>query len=282
MLSPKPELMQPAVHSAADKATAAVTKDDAMERGHPRWLAVVLAIVLPIVVIAVWQFVYDAKVVSPLVIPRPLDVVTALWSGLVDGVWWRHIAATIQATVLAFAVGFLAAIVVGSCFAFSALARETLYPYIIAIQSFPKVAVAPLLVVWLGYGLAPKVAIGGLLAFFPIFTSTLAGLLEVDRDEVDLFKSVRARWYHQLRYLRIPNALSYIFPALNVAAVNALLGVIVGELVGTDAGLGYLISQKSFLGDTAGVFGVLTLLALIGVSMFVLIRLAERATKFSR
>src|SRR3546814_5694333 len=94
-----------------------------------------------------------------------------------------------------------------------ALARETLYPYIVAIQSFPKVAVAPLLVVWLGYGLLPKIAIGGLLAFFPIFASTLAGLLEVDKDEVDLFRSMRARWYHQLRYLRIPNALSYIFPA---------------------------------------------------------------------
>src|SRR3546814_14226874 len=75
-------------------------------------------------------------------------VVTALSSGLIDGIWWRHILATVQATVLAFLVGFSVAIVVGSCFAFSALARETLYPYIVAIQSFPKVAVAPLLVVW--------------------------------------------------------------------------------------------------------------------------------------
>src|SRR3546814_4464091 len=111
-------------------------------------------------------------------------VVTALSSGLIDGIWWRHILATVQATVLAFLVGFSVAIVVGSCFAFSALARETLYPYIVAIQSFPKVAVAPLLVVWLGYGLLPKIAIGGLLAFFPIFASTLAGLLDVDKDEV--------------------------------------------------------------------------------------------------
>src|SRR3546814_20643909 len=115
--------------------------------------------------------------------------------------------------------------------------------------SFPKVAVAPLLVVWLGYGLLPKIAIGGLLAFFPIFASTLAGLLEVDKDEVDLFRSMRARWYHQLRYLRIPNALSYIFPALNVAAVNALPGVLVGELVGTVGGRGYVSPQNSFTGQ---------------------------------
>ncbi|MBN9427230.1 MAG: ABC transporter permease [Burkholderiales bacterium] len=250
--------------------------------GHAPWLPIILGVLFPIALIALWQAVYTAQIVSPLVIPRPLDVVDALIKGVGGGTWWRHIGATAQATVLAFAGGFVTAIVIGSIFAFSALARQTFYPYIIAIQSFPKVAVAPLLVVWLGYGLMPKVVIGGLLAFFPIFTNTVAGLTEIDRDETDLFRSLRASKLDQLRFLRIPNALSYIFPALNVAAVNALLGVIVGELVGTDAGLGYLISQRSFLGDTAGVFGVLFLLALIGVSMFLLLKLIERYTRFSR
>src|SRR3546814_815534 len=131
MLSPTPDAIRAPVRPAASAqaaADAAAAKEDKLDRGHPRWLALVLTVILPVVVIILWQLAYNAKVVSPLVIPRPLDVVTALSSGLIDGIWWRHILATVQATVLAFLVGFSVAIVVGSCFAFSALARETLYP----------------------------------------------------------------------------------------------------------------------------------------------------------
>ena len=246
------------------------------------WLAPLLGTAILVVVVALWQFAYSAELASRLVVPRPLDVVDALYDGLVGGTWWSHVWATLEATILAFLCGFVAALVLGSLLAFSPLARRTLYPYVVAVQSFPKVALAPLLVVWLGYGLMPKVVIGAVLAFFPIFSNTVAGLIEVDPDEVDLLRSMRAGKLKQLRLLRIPNALSYIFPALNVAAVNSLLGVIVGELVGTDAGLGYLISQRSFLGDTAGVFAILFLLAVIGIAMFLLLRLVERYTRFTR
>src|SRR5699024_9206464 len=119
--------------------------------------------------------------------------------------------------------------------------RISLYPYIIAAQTFPKIAIAPLLITWLGYGWSPKIVIGATLAFFPVFANTIAGLREVNNDELDLLRSLKASSWQEFRYLRLPNALSYIFPSLTVAAVMSLLGVIVGEFVGASAGLGYLI-----------------------------------------
>lgn len=242
-----------------------------------------LAVTVLIVVIAVWQIAYAARFASRLVLPSPGNTVASLGRGLFGGEWWPHIQITLVETLLAFAIGLVAALVIGSVFAFLPLVRKSFYPYVIAIQTFPKIAIAPLLVTWLGYGLAPKIAIGALLAFFPIFTNTVAGFTEVDRDELDLMRSLRAGWRQQLRYLLVPNAVTYIFPALNVAAVNSLLGVIVGEFVGAQEGLGYIIQQKAFLGDIAGVFAVLLILAAIGLGLFFVVKFVEsRFTKFNR
>lgn len=236
-----------------------------------------------IVLLILWQGLYASDLVSRLVLPSPASVLNAIVRGLIEGGdWWKHIGVTLEETVIALVAGSIAALLFGAVFALFKTMRDSVLPYVIAVQNFPKIAIAPLLVTWLGYGLAPKVVIGALLAFFPVLINTIAGLREIGEDEVELFRSLRASRVQEFIYLRIPNALTYIFPALTLAAVGSLLGVIVGEFVGSRAGLGYLILQQTFAGDIAATYGTLVILAIIGAVIFYLLKLLERKTKFSR
>lgn len=241
-----------------------------------------LKIVPGLLILALWQGMYSLNIFSHLVLPSPGEVGHAIFVGLWGGIWWRHVAVTLEETIIAFLLGTVTALLIGAIFAFFKPIRDAFLPYVIAIQNFPKIAIAPLLVTWLGYGLAPKVVIGALLAFFPVLVNTIAGLQEVSDDEIELFRSLRANVIQEFLYLRAPNALTYIFPAFTLAAVGSLLGVIVGEFVGSRAGLGYLILQQTFAGDIAATYGTLFVLAVIGVTIFTLLSLLERRTKFSR
>jgi NitT/TauT family transport system permease protein len=244
-----------------------------------RWLSIVA---VGAAIFGVWELLIYTHALSALVLPSPPEVYQALVRGLGRGIWLNDLAATVKETVLAFAIGGGCALFVGVVFAFVERLRVAFYPWVLAAQNFPKIAIAPVLITWLGYGIAPKVAIGGLLAFFPIMVNTIAGLREIGEDEVDLLRSVNATFWQQLRYLRLPNALAFIFPSLTVAAVGALLGVIVGEFVGAKEGLGYIIVQKTFLGDIAATYGVLVLLAAIGSTIFAVLHVVERRTKFRK
>ncbi len=250
--------------------------------GSQQQRGTIVAIVVLIGVIAAWQFAYAQSLVSRLVLPAPLDVIAALRLGIVQGEWASHILITAGEAGAGFLIGVALAIVVGALFAFVETLRIGLYPYVVAMFSFPKLAIAPLLVTWIGYGLAPKIIIAALLAFFPVLANTTAGLREVDEDQVALLKSLRATRWQELRVLRVPTALAYIFPSLTVAAVAAILGAIVGEFVGASSGLGYLILQYNFQGNTAAVFAVLLVLATFSLSMYALLRLFERTTRFKR
>lgn len=233
-------------------------------------------------ILAAWSLLTAYGGVSPLILPTPGQVLVAFDTGVFHGEWLGDIAATLQETVIGFLVGAGCAVFVGALFAYFAAARAGLYPLVLAFQTFPKIAVAPLLLAWLGYGLAPKVIIAAMLAFFPVFSNTLAGFLEVDPGLVDLFRSMRASAWQEVRYLRAPNALSYIIPSFDVALVLALLGAIAAELAGASAGLGNVIQQRTFLGDTPAVYAVLLLLALLGLGMKGLIGLVTRPARRRR
>ena len=254
------------------------------EEHHTNFARLVAVRSVPgVVLLILWQVAYASDLVSRLVLPGPGGVLHAMVVGLSGGGgWWVHIGVTLEETVIAFVSGSIAALLLGAVFALFKTMRDSVLPYVVAVQNFPKIAIAPLLVTWLGYGLAPKVVIGALLAFFPVLINTIAGLREIGEDELELFRSLRATPFQEFLYLRIPNALTYIFPALTLAAVGSLLGVIVGEFVGSRAGLGYLILQQTFAGDIAATYGTLMILAVIGVGIFYFLKLVERRTKFSR
>lgn len=233
-------------------------------------------VLLGLLLVAIWWAASSREWVNPLLVPRPSSVVDVLVSGLVDGLWWEDIRVTLTETLVGFVCGTAAGGLVGAVFAFVPAIREVTYPYVLALMSFPKLAIAPLLIVALGYGSAPKAVIAALLAFFPVMTSATAGLTEIDPIELRMMRSIGASKWQELRTLRLPNAMSYIFPALDVALIGALLGAVTAELIGAQAGLGYVLTQGETYGDTATIYGVLFTLAAIGMLLHTLIGLAQR------
>lgn len=229
-----------------------------------------------VVIVAAWQVVAANGWVSKLLLPRPADVLVSLRAGLLDGTWWPHVGTTMQETFLGFAIGVGAGLAVGAVFAFAKPLRTSCYPYIVAFMSFPKIAIAPLLIVAFGYGILPKLVIAALLAFFPVMTAATAGLSEVDRDELNLMRAICAGKWQELRYLRIPSAMSHIFPSLDLALIGALLGAVSAELIGASSGLGYLLAQNQSYGDVAAMYGLLIILALIGFVIHSLIGVLHR------
>jgi NitT/TauT family transport system permease protein len=149
-----------------------------------------------------------------------------------------------------------------------ALSRRTeyfLYPFIVMFQSMPKVALAPLIIVWFGLGLTSKVVTAALVAFFPLLVNTIVGLRSADEDRVSLMRSLAASRWQLFWMLQLPNAMPYIFAGLEIAMIFALLGAIVAELVGAQSGLGMLIQSMNFTMDVAGQFSVLLILSLVGL-----------------
>lgn len=235
-----------------------------------------LRLIVPVVVLALWWWATSNDMVSPLIVPAPGDVVTALENYLFGGLWNQDIVSSIRATLWSFAIGLVLGIVGGALMAFIASLKTAVYPYVLAFQAFPKIAVAPLFVVWLGYGDAPKIIIGASLAFFPVISATMAGLMDVDPDEHNLMRSIGASKRQELRHLRLPRAMSYVFPSLDVAVVGALLGVITAEIVGTEFGLGRVITERAAYGDSASVYAVLVVLAVAGAVLHLAVSITHR------
>lgn len=224
-------------------------------------------VVVAVLLLLAWKIVYDTELVSNLIVPSPGQTWDAFWEGLVEtGTFWPHVRATALATLAAFVIGTVVGVLLGTLFAFVPLARKSLYPYVIVGMSFPKIAVAPLFVLWFGYGLSSKIAVGAAIAFFPVLTSTAAGLTEITKDEIELFRSWRATRVQELRFLRAPRAVSYVLPSLDLAIIGALLGVIAGEFISATEGLGFLMQRYSQIGDARNVFALLFCMAAVGLA----------------
>jgi NitT/TauT family transport system permease protein len=261
---------------------AALPAQQAFPRDHTRTIAIALAIAMGLTILVLWKLAVYRQWVSTIVLPAPEDVAIALYQGLIGGevTWWIDIWVTLKETVIGFACGVTVALTLGALFAYVPVLRMAAFPYVVFLQTFPKIAIAPVLVAWLGYGLLPKVVIGALLAFFPVFANTVAGLSQINADELRLLRSLGATRWQELRYLRLPSALPYIFAAMDVAVVVSLLGVIVGEFVGAEQGLGYRIQARTGFGDMASVYAVLFILGCIGTGLYQLMRLLRSLLLF--
>lgn len=234
-----------------------------------------LGILILAVAIIAWQI--TAANVSQLLIPSPHSVLTALYDGLVtERSYWYNLEITLIESALGFAAALVLGVVVGAIFAFVPILERSCKPYMVAFQTFPKVAIAPLLIAWLGFGVSSKIALAFILPFFTIMLNTTAGLVHIDSDYIDLFKSLRATPFQQLRFMRAKFALRYLFPAINTAVVLAFLGAVTGEIVGSRKGLGYAIVQQQYTGATDAVFSILLLLAIVGLLLYLGIAAIER------
>jgi NitT/TauT family transport system permease protein len=237
-------------------------------------------ILFPIALIVLWQWSVVAFDIKPYLLPTPVAVAQTFVASLVDGSFLKHGWVTLQEVLYGFAGGSAAGVMLGIAVARWKVVERTLYPLIVALQTIPKVALAPLIVTWLGFGMGSKVLTAALLAFFPVLVNSITGLLAGDRDRLDLMRSLQAGPWQTLRYVRLPSALPYIFAGLRIAIVFSVIGAIVGEFVGAEAGLGYLIRASQTNLDAATTFAVIVLLSIMGLVLHSLVKFAERRLIF--
>jgi NitT/TauT family transport system permease protein len=225
-----------------------------------------------IAVVAIWDLVTRMGWVSPIILPTPretLDDLIFVGRNLISGDYMLDALWTTTLTVL---YGFLIAIAIG--FSLGVLVGETKFgeravmPYLVAIDTMPKVAFAPLFIAWLGFDIASKVALAAFIATFPIVVATAAGLYAASENERMLFKSIGATRMQTLLRLKLPTGLPYIFTGLKIAAVGVMAGAITGEFLGGGKGFGALIRQSASQLDTPRVFALILYLSLLGLALY--------------
>jgi NitT/TauT family transport system permease protein len=243
-----------------------------------------VAVALGLGVLVVWEAVCRLGLVSKLVLPAPSAVAVELWRALSEiaagGPMRVHLLVTLYEIVAGFAVGCSLAFVLGVLIAEIATVRRVLMPYLIALNAAPKIALAPLLLVWFGFGAGSKIVMAALIAFFPLLVNVISGLSTVEEAKLRLMRSLAASRWMTLIKVKLPDALPAIFAGLKTSIVLAVVGAIVGEFVGADAGLGHVIKQSEFQLDVAHTFAVIVLLSVIGIAFFYLIEYLERRALF--
>lgn len=177
---------------------------------------------------------------------------------------------------MGFAIAGIAGVVLGAGVALSPAIAGAVYPYLVATQTIPKIALAPLLILWFGYDAASKIAVAALIAFFPVLANVVAGLRDCDEGKLDVLRSLGASRWQIFRMVRLPNALPYVFNGFNIAIVFALTGAIVGEFVGASEGIGYLMMQANGLMNVPMGFSLMLVLALLGAVLFGGMKLIRR------
>ncbi len=233
--------------------------------------------------VIVWKLVTVVGGLQPFILPPPETVVVRFLVAVVDGTILPHLATTLVEVALGLAVGAGSALVIGYVLARSALVERLLSPYLVAAQATPILALAPLLVLWFGTGLASKVVICSLIVFFPVAVATMVGIRSVDAGLLELGRSLRATRGQILTTLEIPAALPSILGGLRVGATLAVVGAIVGEWAGADRGLGVLINlARGSLFDIPLMFATLLTIALLGIALYVAVVLVERRLVGSR
>ena len=241
----------------------------------------VVALVGLLALLALWIGVVRFMSVPAYVLPSPMAVLRALWSGLAVAPdsragFYLPLWSTLKNSALGFLIGSVAGLVLGSVMAEFRMIEKLLMPYAFALQSLPKVAIAPLVVIWFGFGDASKVAVAASLALFPVLINSFTGLRAVEPERIDLMKSLSATRLQTYRLVKLPAAAPYIFAGLDMAIVYALLGTIVAEFLGAQSGIGVLITQAQAVSDVAGVFAELIILGLVGIALHGLVHRAER------
>jgi NitT/TauT family transport system permease protein len=239
-----------------------------------------LRILLLFVGLGLWEAAVRLFHVPTYILPAPTRVAMAFYRGVASMVYVDNLWITLLETLLGFALGTALAFLLGTMVALSRRFEYYLYPFIVMFQALPKVALAPLIVVWFGLGLSSKVVNAALIAFFPLMVNTILGLRSADEDRINLMRSLDASETQIFWMLRLPGALPFIMAGVEVAMIFALIGAIVAEFVGAQSGLGVLIQSLNFSADIAGVFSVLLILSVLGLVLNQVIVLVRRRVLF--
>jgi len=233
-----------------------------------------------VVLIGLWEAVVWLFRVESYIAPAPSAIAQAAWKGIERGIYPANIAATVIAMLIGFVIGSAGGIALGIIVAEYKKLERIAYPYLVVFQSVPKVALAPLFVMWFGYGLVSKVVMVASICFFPLLVNTVTGLQSADKDRLDMVRTMTATRWQIFYHVKLPSAAGAIFAGLQVAIVLSLFGTLISEFVGSDHGLGNLITASQSTLDTAGMFVVLAILGAIGVIATSIVRFAQRRVVF--
>jgi putative hydroxymethylpyrimidine transport system permease protein len=224
--------------------------------------------------VAGWQALAKLGHVENYLLPAPSEVASALWRDrdlLAPDAW-----VTAREVLLGFAVALAIGVAIALVLHLSPVLRRAVYPLVVASQAIPVVVIAPILVIWFGFGLTPKLIVIALICFFPVVVNTLDGLQSVDHDQVKMMRTLGASRLDLLRRLELPSALPFLFSGAKVAVAVAVIGAVFGELVGSDAGLGHAIQVGTAQLETARVFAAVLILSVMAIALFGLVALIER------
>jgi putative riboflavin transport system permease protein len=225
----------------------------------------------------VWQLVAERALVPGYMLPSPARVLAAWTQILLNGALWRHLSTTLSEALLGFAIAFVAGTVLGYPLARSETLNRLASPFIAMTQAVPLIALAPLLVMWFGLGLASKTIICALIVFFPILVNTVVGLRSIEREMTDAARTLGAGRLALLWHVEVPLALRSLLGGVRIGLTLAMTGAIVGEFVAADAGLGFLmvLSRTNF--DTAMLFAAALTTAAVATLLYKMVGWAERA-----
>ncbi|WP_366657399.1 ABC transporter permease [Fodinicurvata sp. EGI_FJ10296] len=247
----------------------------------PRWVAM---LGLFVVFVAIWQFVIAIGIVSPIILPSPaatLDELIFVGRNLITGdymlvAFWVTTQEVLVGFAIAFVIGFSLGVLVGE----TKFGEKSVMPYLVAIDTMPKIAFAPLFVAWLGFGIASKVALAAFMATFPIVVATAAGLHAADQNSKMLFKTMGASRWQTLVKMKLPMGLPHLFTGLKIASVAVMAGAITAEFLGGGNGFGELIRVGASMLNTPRVFALIIYLSLLGFAVFWCISWLQRRLVF--
>ena len=232
------------------------------------------AIGLFLALVAAWQIAVSVFALREYILPAPVTVLKAL--SATDIPWAAHLWITTLEIVGAFVLAGAVGVVLGVAVAWSPVLARALVPFLVFVNTLPKVAVAPLFLLWLGYGIVPNMLIGALIGFFPVVINTAVGLTQVDEDLLDLGRVFSAPKWKVFAKIRIPNAYPYILSALKVTATAAVVGAVVGEFIASQKGLGFVIMTTQGSMNTPVAFAALVWISVVGLAVYGAVVLAAR------
>lgn len=263
--------MVPAARPAVDRPDP----DEKPPLSQRRSVIVASRILLLLALLAAWEY-GSGRWVRAAYVSKPTLVAERLFEWIATGEIWEHLLVTLQEAVIGFVAGAAAGFTVGLALGRNEFLAQVLNPFIAALNALPKVALAPLFILWFGIGLQMKVVLAVTIVFFLVFYNTFTGVRDVEEDLVHIVKTMGASRWDILRKILIPSALLWVFTGLRISIPYALIGAVVGEIFASNKGLGYLIQSSGAQFDTAGVFAGLILLVIVSSAFGSLLTQAER------
>jgi NitT/TauT family transport system permease protein len=232
------------------------------------------------IIIAVWELALATDYVSESILPHPKDIVVSFWELIRSDFVWDDIAATLWEAVAGFLLGSALGLALAIPSGLSPTMRQMLGPYAVGLQVTPRIAIAPLIIAWAGFGYSSKIWIAAIIAFFPVYVNALTGILTVDEDAREMFRSLGANRWQTFVHLMVPGSLPVLFAGLKTAAGLSLVGAVVGEFISAERGLGVLVQQFSSQLAIADAFAVILMLMFLGLLLYGVMEWLERTTVF--